>query len=87
MTLTGDYDVEGTALETTPGVCLQAIEQLFEIANQRKERYQDTLNMTLLEVHGETLTDLVCGTNMAVERGDRDGADNNSKEEEFSHIM
>lgn len=44
------------------GVQTQAIQQLFNIASHRTERYRDQFSMTVVEVHEEKLTDLVAGT-------------------------
>lgn len=52
------------------GVQLQAIEQLFNIAGHRTERYKDKFSMTVVEVHNEKLFDRVAGTPSAEEDGE-----------------
>lgn len=44
------------------GIHLRTAEQLFSIAQQRKERYQDVFTLEIVEVHNERLHDLVAGT-------------------------
>jgi len=63
------------------GVHLQAVNQLFTIADKRTLRYQDSFSMTILEVHGDRLADLVAGTKTATAVGEMQGGDipNNNK--------
>ena len=51
------------------GVQLQALKQLFNIAEHRTDRYKDAVSMTILEVHNEKLIDLLAGTPSAEENG------------------
>jgi DNA-binding XRE family transcriptional regulator/DNA-binding Lrp family transcriptional regulator len=51
------------------GIQLQALKQLFAVAEHRSDRYKDTVSMTIVEVHNERLCDLMAGTTAAEERG------------------
>ncbi len=51
------------------GIHLRSMQQLFSILELRRDRYQDLVSMTLIEVHDERLIDLLAGT----EYGDAHG--------------
>lgn len=51
------------------GVQLQALKQLFNIAEHRTDRFKDAVSVTILEVHNEKLIDLLSGTPSADESG------------------
>lgn len=56
------------------GIQLLAMKQLFSLLEHRRERYQDIVTMTLIEVHDEKLIDLVAGTDYGDSRGRVEGA-------------
>ncbi len=75
-TLIGEYSVNFT---TTPdmlpdveiqedGMHFLAAQQLFTIADRRKDRYQDSFSITIVEVLNEKLRDLIVDTNIAKQR-------------------
>ena len=51
------------------GIHLRTIQQLFSISEHRSERYQDTFNIEIVEVHNERLHDLLAGTGLGETRG------------------
>lgn len=73
-TLLGDVSFEdeenGLPNLDSHGVQLQAIQQLFNIAGHRTERYKDNFSMTIVEVHNEKLFDRVAGIPAAEEEGE-----------------
>ncbi len=73
-TLLGDVTFEdeenGLPNLDSHGVQLQAIQQLFNIAGHRTERYKDNFSMTIVEVHNEKLFDRVAGIPAAEEEGE-----------------
>lgn len=72
-TLLGDVsnnEEDNGPLLKSHGVQLQAIEQLFNIAGHRTERYKDKFSMTIVEVHNEKLFDRVAGIPSAEEEGE-----------------
>jgi kinesin family protein C2/C3 len=44
------------------GIHLQAMHQLFTIAEHRSERYKDVFSLTIIEVHNERIRDLIAAT-------------------------
>jgi len=44
------------------GILFLAMSQMLNISEKRSERYKDSFSMTVLEVHGDRLCDLVVGT-------------------------
>lgn len=70
-TLLGDLTLDSNGLPSVDshGVQLQALKQLFNIAELRTDRYKDAVSMTILEVHNEKLIDLLAGTPSAEEDG------------------
>ncbi len=73
-TLLGDISFEdeenGLPNVNSHGVQLQAIQQLFNIAGHRTERYKDNFCMTIVEVHNEKLFDRVAGIPAAEDAGE-----------------
>lgn len=51
------------------GIQLEGMKQLFEVANHRSERYEDTFTVTIVEIFEERLCDLVAGTEIGDSRG------------------
>lgn len=51
------------------GIQLQALRQLFSVADHRSDRFKDTFSLTIVEVHNERLCDLMAGTATAEVRG------------------
>ena len=51
------------------GIHLQAMDQLFSIAQHRRERYKDTFSLTIIEVHNDRIRDLVAATETGGSRG------------------
>lgn len=70
-TLLGDIAVPepGTVRIDDRGIQLRTLEQIFDIAEHRADRYRDTFTLSLVEVFNERLTDLVAGTPLE-ERGE-----------------
>ena len=56
------------------GIQLQSMKQLFSLLEHRRDRYQDTVTMTLIEVHDEKIFDLMYGTEVGDARGRVEGA-------------
>lgn len=54
---------------TNHGIQLQTMKQLFTIAEQRRERFRDTLSLTIVEVFNERIRDLVATTSTGEKRG------------------
>lgn len=73
-TLLGDvsFTAEDNGLPNleSHGVQLQAIQQLFNIASHRTERYRDNFSITIVEVHNEKLFDRIAGIPSAEEAGE-----------------
>jgi kinesin family protein C2/C3 len=51
------------------GIHLRAAKQLFSLLEHRKDRFQDTVTMNLVEVHDEKLIDLLAGTDFGEQHG------------------
>lgn len=51
------------------GIQLQGIQQLFTVSERRSERYQDSFEITIVEVHDERLVDMIAGTEMGELQG------------------
>jgi kinesin family protein C2/C3 len=51
------------------GIQLQALRQLYSVAEHRSDRFKDTFSLTIVEVHDERLCDLMAGTETAEARG------------------
>jgi kinesin family protein C2/C3 len=51
------------------GIQLQALRQLYSVAEHRSDRFKDTFSITIVEVHNERLCDLMAGTATAEARG------------------
>jgi kinesin family protein C2/C3 len=51
------------------GIHLRATKQLFSLLEHRKDRFQDTITMNLVEVHDEKLIDLLAGTDFGEQHG------------------
>ena len=68
----GDRNLDGPGLPSlqSHGVQLQALQQLFTIADHRKGRYKDAFSVTMVEVHNEKLFDLVSGVSAAETDGE-----------------
>jgi len=47
------------------GIHFSAIRQLFDVTIDRRERFEDSLTLSILEIHNEKLIDLTAGTNFA----------------------
>ena len=75
-TLIGEYSVNfSNQTNVLPDVEIQedgmhflAAQQLFTIADRRKDRYQDSFSITIVEVWNEKLRDLVVDTNIAKQK-------------------
>lgn len=65
------------------GVQLRLLKELFEIAENRKERYKDTFVLTLVEVYDEKLCDLFMGTEIAEKRGMTVSADAKNRKQKL----
>eukprot|EP00978_Attheya_sp_CCMP212_P034936 scaffold149436_cov33-Attheya_sp.AAC.1 len=82
-TMVGDYslvleeddddDEVPKAMFKSNGLHLQAMGQLFTIAEKRSQRYQDSFSITIVEVHNERLCDLAAGTDIAESCGEMQG--------------
>jgi len=69
-TLLGDVEqADGCTRIENSGVQLQAMQQLFTIADHRSERYKDTFTLSIVEVYNERLCDLIAGTMIGEARG------------------
>jgi len=70
-TVLGDINVLQDKVDiTSPGIQLKAMRQLFEIANERCERYEDKFMLTIVEVYNDRLCDLLAGTEAGEGRGE-----------------
>uniref|UniRef100_A0A7S4IAA4 Kinesin motor domain-containing protein n=1 Tax=Odontella aurita TaxID=265563 RepID=A0A7S4IAA4_9STRA len=82
-TLVGDLSVTLGGVEGSDasvaikeyGVHFLTAAQLFTIAERRQDRYQDTVTITIVEVHNERLRDLLAGTSIAEACGETQGGD------------
>jgi len=73
-----DVDKNVTNAPTTmgeAGILLRACQQFFDVTELRKNRYQDSFSMTVVEVIGERMHDLLEGTPTAEEIGETQGSD------------
>ena len=71
-TMLGDIDIDGSNHSVTirdEGIHLRAMRQLFSLLEHRKDRFQETVTMNLVEVHDEKLVDLLSGTEFAETHG------------------
>jgi kinesin family member C2/C3 len=70
-TLLGDMDLSTPEKMTIQnyGIHLQAMDELFSIAQYRRERYKDTFTLTIIEVHNDRIRDLVAATETGGSRG------------------
>lgn len=77
-----DIDIENH------GIQLQAVKQLFDVAEHRNARYQDTFSFSIAEVHNERLCDLIAGTDIGETRGQifMDDTQNGSKKGGKGHF-
>jgi hypothetical protein len=57
------------------GIHLLAIRQIFQVSNERKDRFEDSFSLSILEIHDEKLIDLVAGTDIAESNGIIKGID------------
>jgi kinesin family member C2/C3 len=75
-TMLGDiiYDKNHSASIQDHGVQLRSMKQLFSVLEHRRDRYQDSVTMTLIEVHDEKLVDLIAGTDYGDAHGRIEGA-------------
>eukprot|EP00804_Cyclotella_cryptica_P006778 CCRYP_019528-RA/>CCRYP_019528-RA protein AED:0.21 eAED:0.21 QI:342/1/1/1/1/1/4/96/1271 len=64
------FDSSGLPSLASHGVQLQSLQQLFNIARHRTDRFKDAFSITILEVHNEKLFDLIAGTPSAEENGE-----------------
>jgi hypothetical protein len=51
------------------GIHLQGVDQLFNVSKHRCDRYEDSFTLSIVEVHGERLCDLIAGTAFGEARG------------------
>ena len=70
-TIFGDVDISNRdAIQIQNyGIHLQAMDQLFTIAQQRSERYKDVFSLTIIEVHNERIRDLISATETGLRCG------------------
>jgi kinesin family protein C2/C3 len=61
------------------GLQLTSMRQLFAVSGHRRDRYEDSFSLTIVEVRDERLCDLVAGTEMGETRGQVDFDDNSSR--------
>ena len=57
------------------GIHLLAVRQIFQVSSGRKDRFEDSFSLSILEIHDEKLIDLVAGTNIAESSGIIKGVD------------
>ena len=69
---------DGKVAVTEHGIQLQALQQLFTIAEHRTERFKDTFSLSIVEVHDERLSDLLVGTSSGDGKGHMIVADSSS---------
>jgi len=74
FTLLGNIG-EPLSHNSTVGIHLNAVRHLFDVAEKRSERYQDTFSITILEIQEDRLFDLVAGTQAALKFGQQLSAD------------
>jgi hypothetical protein len=68
--LLGDIGVTDDSVSIqSKGIQLMALEQLFSVADNRKDRYNDTFSLSVLEVCNERISDLLAGTSKADQCG------------------
>ncbi|KAL7574866.1 hypothetical protein ACA910_010700 [Epithemia clementina (nom. ined.)] len=60
------------------GIQLQAMKQLFTIAQHRAERFKDTFSLSIVEVHDDRLSDMLVGTTCGDAKGQVVVADSSS---------
>ncbi len=72
--LFGDFKISlGASAEEEPqveitdhGIHLLAMQQIFTVSKKRRERFQDSFTLTIVEIYDEKLTDLVASTEMGL---------------------
>eukprot|EP00557_Chaetoceros_sp_GSL56_P007876 CAMPEP_0176487696 /NCGR_PEP_ID=MMETSP0200_2-20121128/6284_1 /TAXON_ID=947934 /ORGANISM="Chaetoceros sp., Strain GSL56" /LENGTH=1488 /DNA_ID=CAMNT_0017884571 /DNA_START=158 /DNA_END=4624 /DNA_ORIENTATION=+ len=64
---------------TNLGIHLLAARQLFHVSNQRKNMFEDTFNLSILEIRDEKLIDLVARTDVAESAGILNDADSKAR--------
>ena len=75
--LIGDFSiVHGQEMDAEPrveivdcGMHLLSMQQIFTVSEQRRERFQDTFTLTMVEIHDEKLIDLAAETDIALSCG------------------
>ncbi len=65
MLISSDDNTEERMESLNCGIHFNALQQLFDVASQRKNRYEDSFMLSILEIHDEKLIDLTAETNMA----------------------
>ena len=70
-TMLGDicYMDDGSVDITNFGVHLLGLDQLFNVSRERRDRFEDRFTLSVVEVNGEKLSDLISGTAFGEARG------------------
>ena len=78
-TILGDISsANGIVSIENHGIQLQALKQLFTIAEHRSERFKDTFSLSIVEVHDDRLSDMLVGTTSGDAKGQLIVADSSS---------
>jgi len=90
-TIMGDFTVslgsrgdDASVTVENNGMHFLAAQQLFIIAEHRKEMYQDSFSITVVEVHNEKLRDLLAGTEIGDTLGNIQGGNAGGKDSKSS---
>jgi kinesin family protein C2/C3 len=63
------YGADGDVSISDFGIHLRAAQQFFHVLNQRRDRYQETVDFNIVEVSDERLADLLVGTELGDTQG------------------
>lgn len=85
-TMLGDvrYAHDGSVDIANFGIHLLGLDQLFSVSKQRRDRFEDRFTLSIVEVNGEKLCDLISGTAFGEARGMESAASTERKSSKSS---